>query len=820
VVIGRDLRADMRITHPLISRAHLLLRFDQGRWQAIDNGSLNGTFVQNRRVQVIDIHNGQRINIGNPDGPCLTFELEPDREMAAAQPQTVPARAVQPPGSARPPPLGPHPGPPAPTVAPPPPPMYPGSRRRRPPADPVGPTRSVRPLDRQPPSQMAQAADQIPDSSNLTTKVIRAFRPGRGVPEKPAGSTTIGRAKGNDIVIEDVLASRHHAFLVETPIGIEIRDARSANGTFVNGVRVGSAVLSEGDVVTIGNIDLVFGGGILTRRGEAGARTGGLEVNEVHFEIDGKELLDNVSLTARPGTLTAIIGGSGAGKTTLARLIAGYTHPSSGTVTFQGHDIHREYATMRSRIGMVPQDNIVHRQLTVNQELGYAAELRLPPDASKADRAQVVADVLEELDLTNQADIRVDKLSGGQQKRASVALELLTGPSLLILDEPTTGLDPALDSQVMMMLRKLADAGRTVLVVTHSVAYLDLCDQLLLLAPGGKTAFFGPPDEIGSVMGTTNWAHIFTQVGADPDEAKRRFLAQQRSEPSVQTAEPADLGEPVRIDVRRQFSTIARRQVRLVISDRWYTVFLAVLPFILGLLALTVPGDAGFGLADPHGKTPAEPAQILVLLDVGAVFMGTALTIRDLVGERPIFHREQAFGLSTRAYLLAKIAVFSVFATAQAAIATTIAVIGKGAPTHGAVLLGNPTLELFVAVAATCIVSAIIGMVLSALARSSEQILPLLVVAIMAQLVFSSGMIPVTNRAAIDQMSWLTPARWGFAASASTIDLNTVEPGPFSPKDSHWDHTTGAWLLDMGMLGVLAAAYAGFVWWKIRLKRH
>lgn len=470
---------------------------------------------------------------------------------------------------------------------------------------------------------------------------------------------------------------------------------------------------------------------------------------------------------------------------------------------------------------MVPQDNIVHRQLTVNQELGYAAELRLPPDTSKADRAQVVAGVLEELDLTKQADTRVDKLSGGQQKRASVALELLTGPSLLILDEPTTGLDPALDSQVMMMLRQLADAGRTVLVVTHSVSYLDLCDQLLLLAPGGKTAFFGPPDEVGSVMGTTNWAQIFIKVGADPDEAKRRFLAQKRPDKHVPApTAPADLGEPARVDVPRQFATIARRQVRLVISDRWYTVFLAVLPFILGVLALTVPGKTGFGLADPHGKTPAEPAQILVLLDVGAVFMGTALTIRDLVGERPIFHREQAFGMSTPAYLMAKIAVFTGFAIIQSAITTSIALLGKGAPTHGSVLLGSGSLEVFVAVASTCIVSAIIGLALSALARSSDQILPLLVVAIMAQLVFSSGIVPVTDRAGLDQLSWLTPARWGMAASASTIDLNSVEPGPFSPKDSHWNHTTTAWLLDMGMLGVLAVAYSGFVWWKIRLKRR
>ncbi len=91
-----------------------------------------------------------------------------------------------------------------------------------------------------------------------------------------------------------------------------------------------------------------------------------------------------------------------------------------------------------------------------------------------------------------------------------MALELLTGPSLLILDEPTSGLDPALDRQVMTMLRQLADAGRVVLVVTHSLTYLDVCDQVILLAPGGKTAFCGPPGQIGPTMGTTNWADIFS----------------------------------------------------------------------------------------------------------------------------------------------------------------------------------------------------------------------------------------------------------------------------------------------------------------------
>ncbi len=215
-------------------------------------------------------------------------------------------------------------------------------------------------------------------------------------------------------------------------------------------------------------------------------------------------------------------------------------------MSFEGHDIHAEYASLRSRIGMVPQDDVVHGQLTVNQALMYAAELRLPPDTTKEDREQVVAQVLEELEMTQHADTRVDKLSGGQRKRASVALELLTGPSLLILDEPTSGLDPALDRQVMTMLRQLADAGRVVLVVTHSLTYLDVCDQVLLLAPGGKTAFCGPPSQIGPSMGTTNWADIFSSVAGDPDAANTRFLERStaRHRRSRPPQKPADLGEP------------------------------------------------------------------------------------------------------------------------------------------------------------------------------------------------------------------------------------------------------------------------------------
>ncbi|MGA8124201.1 MAG: ATP-binding cassette domain-containing protein [Mycobacterium sp.] len=852
VVVGRDLRADIRIADPRISRAHLILRFDQGKWVAIDNGSVNGTFVNGYRRPVVDIHDGQSINVGNAGGPRLTFEIGRRRGKGGQPPGTASPRDAHsteswstpappgPPARAADSQRGPaRPAPPKPPVRPAPPVRRPQSPSEYPtnvqnPPPPAGPApnettvvnaRPAPPLNHVPPTEATMLDVRAGDAANFATRFVKLLSPRSGPAAKPAGSVTIGRATDNDVVIPDVLASRYHATLTLTPLGTEIRDT-SVNGTFVNGTRIGSAILAEGDVVTVGNVDLVVSGGLLVRRSEteAATRTGGLEVRGVQYVVDnGKQLLTDISLTARPGTLTAVIGGSGAGKSTLARLIAGYTTPSSGAVTFEGHDIHSEYASLRSRIGMVPQDDVVHRQLTVNQALSYAAELRLPPDTSKADRAKVVAQVLEELDLTKHADTRVDKLSGGQRKRASVALELLTGPSLLILDEPTSGLDPALDHQVMMMLRQLADAGRVVIVVTHMLSYLDICDQLLLVAPGGKTAYCGPPDGIGEVMGTTNWAKIFGQVGADPDEANRRFREREQQQPPPQTDKPVDLGEPVHTSVRRQISTIARRQVRLVVADRAYFIFLALLPFILGALSLTVPGSTGFRVPGTHAATPDESAQILALLLPAAAFMGTALTIRDLVGERAIFQREQAVGLSTTAYLLAKTLVFCGFAILQSAIITALVVAGKGAPARGAVLLGHSTVaataELFITVAGTCVASAVLGLAISALVRSSEQIMPLFVVAVMAQLVLCGGMVPVTGRLGLDQLSWLMPARWGYAAAASTVDVRHLVPATLLPQDQFWQHTRHFWLLDMGMLAGLTVLFACFVRWKIRLRR-
>ena len=560
-----------------------------------------------------------------------------------------------------------------------------------------------------------------------------------------------------------------------------------------------------------------------TGDGQGGGRVGaGLVVSALGLTIgSGRELLRDVSFAAAPGSLTAIIGPSGAGKSMLAGLVGGTIRPSTGAVTFAGHDVHAEFLGLRRRIGLVPQDDVVHPQLTVGQALRYAAAVRLP-EASAHDRVEAINAVLDELELSSQVDVRVDRLSGGQRKRVSVAMELLTQPSLLILDEPTSGLDPALDLRVMARLRRLATGDRVVVVVTHSVTHLDLCDQILLLAPGGKTAFCGAPHDIEKVLGTAVWADIFARLMTDPDGAHRTFQQRQGD------AEP--VCGPIRVPLApapadswscrlRQFTTVVRRQLRLIGADRGHLASLLLLPVILGMITLAIPGSSGLGVPAPRRLTANEPSAILSLLSIGAIFMGTAISLRDLIAERVIFRREQAVGLSTSAYLGAKVAVYSAAVLAQTVLMAAIVAFGKAGPSRSGVMFADPWVEMVAALALSGIVATLFGLAISSAVRSQEQLLPVLVVSTMAQIVFSGGLIAISGRVGLEQFSWLWPARWGFAAAAATTDLPALMPFAFA-DDPFWRHQPSWWLLDMTMLVIQALALVLFIRHQLRPRQR
>ena len=600
----------------------------------------------------------------------------------------------------------------------------------------------------------------------------------------------------------------------------QIIDLGSHNGTFVNGAKVSQAELAEANIVAVGHASFRLAGGELRQYVDTGDVS--LEARGLRVQVGGgKVLLNSVSFPIPERCLLGVIGPSGAGKSTLLAALTGMRPADSGSVLYDNRDLYSHYAELRHRIGLVPQDNIMHTQLTARRALNYAAELRFPGDTSRRERTRRVCEVMAELGLTRHADTRADRLSGGQQKRVNVALELLTKPSLLFLDEPTSGLDPGLDKSVMEQMRDLAQDGRTVVVVTHSVDNLDTCDRLLVLVPGGKIAYYGPPEEGLAYFGKARWAEVFQAFEAAPGRdwaaefrASRecaRYVtgpALQRPAPAARPRGGAPVPRPVLPPRRRgrirQLSTLARRYLRVIAADRGYLLFTALLPIVLGALIRLVPSPEGLG---GGAGTNGDAEELLLVLVIGACLAGTANSVRELVKERAIYVREQAAGLSAGAYLASKILVLGVISAIQALLVVGIGLGGRRLPPSGSFLTTLPFAELLIAVAVLSFVSMCLGLLVSSLVSTSEKAMPVLVLFTMVQVVLSGAVFPLAGMAGLSQLSWLSPSRWGMGALASTTRLNVLNPVMSNNPDPLWQHTPHVWLMDMGLQIALALVF-------------
>ncbi len=748
--IGRDPAADITVDEPLVSWRHAVLKIADDQWLLEDAASTNGTFADGQRIQRVDITDSCQVRLGDPEaGPVVSCSITAAPDPTAAQ---IPPRTAVWPG------------------------QRPGSGGRHPSA--------ILPLP---------------------VKVLH-----------------IGRADDNDMIVADLRVSRHHAVLRRSGGDYEIADLGSHNGTFVNGQRITQAVVTEANVVGIGMATFRLVGDQLQEFVDGGDIS--LDARGLTVTLpSGKVLLDDVSFQLGERCLLGVIGPSGAGKSTLLGALTGMRPASTGSVLYDGRDLYANYAELRHRIGLVPQENILHTQLSANRALGYAAELRFPRDTSPAERERRIGEVVGELSLTAHADTRTSSLSGGQQKRVNVALELLTKPSLLFLDEPTSGLDPGLDMSVMEMMSGLAREGRTVIVVTHSVANLDICDRLLVLVPGGKVAYFGSPADGLRHFRQPGWAQVFRAFEAEPDRDWAReyrhseFFARYMAKPAqAGHASAAVSGTPPPPPPKsqnrlHQLSTLVRRYVAVIASDRNYVGVIALLPVILGALIRAIPDPGGL-----TGTSNGNAIQVLLILVMGACLIGVANAVRELVKERSIYTRERAAGLSPGAYLWSKLIILGLISAVQAVILVLIGLAGRPLPKQGAFLTATPLLELMLGIAMLAIASMTAGLLISAVVNSSDKTMPLLVVAVLGEVVLSGGVFRLNGKAGLEQLAWFSPSRWGFAAVASTTNLNQVTPPPpGNTPDPLWQHSPHVWLLDMGMQLVLTAVLAGLTWWRL-----
>ncbi|MFF0104083.1 ABC transporter ATP-binding protein/permease [Streptomyces hirsutus] len=804
--LGRDPQGDVVVDDARVSWRHATISFNGRSWVVEDHGSTNGTFAQGQRVHHLEISSDTALNLGNAnDGPRVTLS---GAAAPAASPQAQPqqpyaAQGVQ----------GAAPGW-----------VQQGQQQAQ-----GGWQQSSQSPQQQPAPHVPQqqgpggAAGAAPMYGDRSPTTFHQFSLGRVM--------RIGRALENDLVVSDLQVSRNHAEFHSTPDGrMEIRDLGSHNGTYVNGMPIakgGTQLLGPTDIVGVGHSTFRIVGDRL----EEFVDTGEVSFSARHLTVTvdgGKQILKDVSFGVPEKSLIAVIGPSGSGKSTLLKALTGYRPADRGEVLYDNRNLYKQFAELRQRIGLVPQDDILHKELTVKKALKYAAKLRFPADTTAAERDARIDEVLRELKLDIHKDKKVTSLSGGQRKRVSVALELLTKPSLIFLDEPTSGLDPGMDRDVMQLLRGLADDGRTVLVVTHSVAELAICDKLLVMAPGGSVAYFGPPDEALNFFGYDTWADVFSAFEnyRDYDWADRWKGSQhyQMYAADIDAVAPQSVPAPQMQALRppkpqgwmSQFVTLVRRYVSVIVSDKGFLALTVILPAVLGAVSLLIDPDQGLLPNAPNQAGQIRPngtaATVLLILAVGACFAGAANSVRELIKERVIYERERATGLSRSAYLMSKVFVLGMVTVLQGLLVGVIGFSSREIPEEGLVLGGFTLLELSIPIMALGFTSMMFGLIISALVKTAEKTMPLLVMFAIIQVVFTGCLFALHGTVGVNQFSFLMPSRWAVAASGATLDFNLISP-PETPGDPDplWEHTAGTWLMDMGALIALGVICGFFV---------
>ena len=773
VRLGRDPEGDVVIdaVAAVVSRRHAEIRRADNQFAVVDLKSFNGTLVNGQRITgTTSLFDKDQIQLGT-GGPLLRV-IDPGHpapvrgmEVMRATPQSIPAEFGQIAAMAK-----------RQTI--------------------VSSTGSL-------PPQTLPGAGQ----SQLLARVAFDNR----------AQLSVGRAGDNDIRLDGLQISNHHARFARNNGNVMVEDAGSTNGVYINGQRIsGRQTVQHSDVIQIGpfvlQADAQYGVAVYDTRSKT--RIDCLNIVKIVPNRSGGgsiKLLDDVCLTIQPNEFVGLLGPSGAGKSTLMDSMNGMRPATSGNVLVNNLDLYRHLDSLKQSIGYVPQDDIIHRELTVYRTLYYVARLRLSSDVSAKEIDQIISEVMDVTGLSERRDVPVSQLSGGQRKRVSIAVELITKPSVIFLDEPTSGLDPATEEKIMKLFRQIAESGRTVILTTHAMENVKLFDKIVVLMRG-RLVFYGAPQEALAHVSAESFKDLYDKLEDPVDQriaampplppnalkAQKQQFKQQREQIAEQVADewkrkfqstdqyrrnvidplsllPRDgraAAPPKRrtspADSIRQWGTLTRRYFEVLSRDKFNLLILfGQAPIIAFLTYLVVAA-----------KLPRDFPYFM--LGLVSIWFGTSIASREIIRERAVYTRERMVNLRLFPYVASKLFVLALIVSVQCALLFATV---KFFHYTGLMSLPGWAVPQFIVMIIASLVGIALGLFVSAIVKTSEMATSLVPLILIPQIIFS-GLVGVPQGTA-KAVGAIMPATWAFDGLKQFSTLDTLDEEGSDPEGTN-----------------------------------
>lgn len=617
----------------------------------------------------------------------------------------------------------------------------------------------------------------------------------------------IGRSKKCDIVLDRVSVSLNHAKIVRKDNDYYLSSFGNQCGIIIdNNILSNEIILREKDVFIINDTKLIYNSGkILYQTNDQGVKLEAVDiVKTVKVKGKKKNIAEHIDFQANPGEFIAFVGGSGAGKSTFMKAISGVVKPTSGNVLINGSDLYNNYSVLKNLIGYVPQDNIIYDDLSLFDMLKYAADLRMPEDASKKEKIKRINEVLDIVEMLDKKDVMIKNLSGGQQKRACIAVELIADPKLFFLDEPTSGLDPGTERSLMKTLRKMASTGKTIILVTHNTLNLHLCDKVLFFGYGGKLCFDGKPKDALEFFGVNDFVDVYNEVNDNPDKWKSSFKESKYKQDIKIKSNDNTTKVSERKNFFKQFITLTFRKFKLLFNNKQQLLMLfGQAPLLAFLLNLVVTDDLFYSYE--------ETKSIMFTLSNAGIWLGLLNSIQEICKEKVILHKEYMADMRLSAYILSKVIYLIIVGLIQSLLlVVTFSLLVGNVPELGLTI--NWIVEVIVIVFITTFTSSAMGLVVSAFSKDSSFAMTMPTLLIIPQMLFSGILFPLGG--IVDKLSNLTICRWSVEALGTVNDLNSLVsdiqetiPGYVRGVESFFEYTLNHLTHDIFMMIIMSLIF-------------